>query len=101
MNGFDGRVSDNQYEKIAPGSDATITAVFTAPPADATKLWFMTDVLLPVEVPIQPAGAAALQEDSVLTGPRDDKAYVNTLMCTSEGALRREHGYALGYQAAQ
>ena len=84
--GFDGRVSDNQYEKIAPGAAATITAVFTAPPVDATKLWFMTDVLMPVEVPIQPAGAAALEDDPVLTGPRDDEAYVNTLMCTNEGA---------------
>jgi outer membrane protein OmpA-like peptidoglycan-associated protein len=46
----------------------------------------MTDVLVPVEVPIQPVGAAALADDQVLTGPRDDKAYVNTLMCTSEGA---------------
>lgn len=84
--GFDGRVSDNQYEEIAPGSAATITAVFTAPPPDATKLWFMTDVLLPVEVPIQPPDSPALQDDPVLTSPRNDEPYVNTLMCTSEGA---------------
>jgi outer membrane protein OmpA-like peptidoglycan-associated protein len=84
--GFDGRVSDNQYEKIAPGSATTITAVFTAPPPDATKLWFMTDVLQPVEVPIQPAGSAALIGDPVLTSRRDDGTYVNTLMCSSEGA---------------
>jgi outer membrane protein OmpA-like peptidoglycan-associated protein len=84
--GLDGRVSDNQYEKIAPGSAATITAVFSAPPPDATKLWFMTDVLLPVEVPIQPAGSDALEDDAVLKSPRDDEQYVNTLMCTSEGA---------------
>ncbi len=84
--GFDGRVSDRQYEEIAPGAAATITAVFTAPRQDATKLWFMTDVLLPVEVPVQPAGSVALVDDPVLTGPRDDEPYVNTLMCTSEGA---------------
>ena len=84
--GFDGRVSDNQYEKIAPGSAATITAVLTAPPPDATKLWFMTDVLLPVEVPIQPAGSPALADDPVLTSPRNDEPYVNTLICKSEGA---------------
>lgn len=84
--GFDGRVSDNQYEEIPPNSAATITAVFTAPPPDATKLWFMTDVLQPVEVPIQPAASAALTDDPVLTSPRDDEPFVNTLMCTSEGA---------------
>jgi outer membrane protein OmpA-like peptidoglycan-associated protein len=84
--GFDGRVSDNQYEKIAPGSTTTVTAVFTAPPPEATKLWFMTDVLLPVEVPIQPAGSPALTDDPVLTTPGDGEPYVNTLMCTSEGA---------------
>jgi hypothetical protein len=35
--GFDGRVSDNQYEKIAPGAAATITAVFTAPAVGMTR----------------------------------------------------------------
>lgn len=86
--GFDGRASENQYEEIAPGSAGTITAVFSAPPPDAAKLWFMTDVLLPVGVPIQPAGFAALIDDPVLTGPRDDESYVNTLMCASESAER-------------
>ena len=84
--GFDGRVSDNQYEEIAPGSATTITAVFTAPPQDTTKLWFMTDVLQPVEVPVQPEGAAALKDDAVLTGPRGDVPYVETLMCPNKGA---------------
>ena len=83
---FDGRVSDNQYEEIVPGSTATITAVFTAPPPDATKLWLMTDVLSPVLVPIQPAGSPALDNDPVLSSPRGDDRYVNTLMCKSEGA---------------
>ncbi len=55
--GFDGRVSANQYEEIAPGSTATITAVFTAPPEETMSMWFMTNVLLPVEVPIEPAGS--------------------------------------------
>jgi outer membrane protein OmpA-like peptidoglycan-associated protein len=85
--GFDGRVSDNQYEKIAPGSAATITAVFTAPPEDTTRLWFMTNVLLPVEVPVQPAGSAALKDDPVLTSPRGDEPHVDMLMCTSKGAV--------------
>jgi hypothetical protein len=67
--GFDGRVSDNQYEEIAPESTATITAVFTAPPQDTTKLWFITNVLQPVEVPVQPAGSAALKDDPVATSP--------------------------------
>jgi outer membrane protein OmpA-like peptidoglycan-associated protein len=84
--GADGRVSDNQYEKIAPGSATTITAVFTAPPADSTSLWFMTNVLLPVEVPIEPAGSRSLKDDPVLTGPRGSEPYVDTLMCANYGA---------------
>lgn len=83
--GFDGRVSANQYDEIAPGSAATITAVFTAPPQEATKLWFMTNVLLPVEIPIEPAGSASLKDDPVLTGPRGAEPYVNTLVCASTG----------------
>ncbi|MGH3677172.1 MAG: OmpA family protein [Mycobacterium sp.] len=83
--GLEGRVSDIEYDDIAPGSAATITAVFTAPPQDATKLWFLTDVLLPVEVPIQPAGSTALTDDPVLTGPRGPDPYVAAMVCTSEG----------------
>jgi outer membrane protein OmpA-like peptidoglycan-associated protein len=83
--GFDGRVSDNQYDEIAPGSATTITAVFTAPPQETTKLWFMTNVLLPVEVPIEPAGSAALKGDPVLTGPRGAEPYVATLVCARKG----------------
>jgi outer membrane protein OmpA-like peptidoglycan-associated protein len=84
-NGFDGRVSDNQYDEIAPSSAATITAVFTAPPQETTSLWFMTNVLQPVEVPIEPAGSSALKDDPVLTGPRGPEPYVNTLVCASKG----------------
>ncbi|HET6732800.1 OmpA family protein, partial [Mycobacterium sp.] len=83
--GFDGRVSDNQYDEIAPGSAATITAVFTAPPEETTSLWFMTNVLQPVEVPIEAAGSAALKDDPVLTGPRGPEPYVNTLICANTG----------------
>ena len=84
-NGLDGRVSANQYDEIAPGSASTITAVFTAPPLETTKLWFMTKVLLPVEVPIQPAGSAALKDDPVLTGPRGLDPHVTTMVCASKG----------------
>lgn len=84
-NGFDGRVSDNQYDEIAPGSAATITAVFTAPPEETTKLWFMTDVLRPVEVPVEPVGSASLKDDPVLSGPRGDNPYVDTLVCAFKG----------------
>jgi len=83
--GLEGRVSDNEDEEIAPNSTATLTAVFTAPPQEATKMWFMSDALLPVEVPIQPAGSAALIDDPVLTGPRGTDAYVQSMVCTSEG----------------
>jgi outer membrane protein OmpA-like peptidoglycan-associated protein len=84
-NGFDGRVS-GQYEKIAPGSAATITAVFTAPPQESTKLWFMNDVLQPVEVPIEPVGSDSLIDDPVLRGQSGGEPYVNTLMCPNRGA---------------
>ena len=40
------------------------------------QLWFMTDVLLPVEAPIQPAASDALSDDPVLTSPRHDEPYV-------------------------
>ncbi len=83
--GFDGRVSANQYEEIAPGSTATITAVFTAPPEETMSMWFMTNVLLPVEVPIEPAGSGSLKDDPVLTGPRGPAPYVGTLMCANYG----------------
>jgi outer membrane protein OmpA-like peptidoglycan-associated protein len=82
---MDGRISDNQYEEIEPGSAATITAVFTAPPEETTTLWFMTNVLLPVEVPIESAGSDSLDDDPVLTGPRIAEPYVDTLMCAKYG----------------
>jgi outer membrane protein OmpA-like peptidoglycan-associated protein len=84
--GFDGRVSDNQYEEIAPGSAATVTAVFTAPPEETTRLWFITDVLLPVEVPIEPAGSTSLKDDPVLTGRSGPEPYVNVMTCANWGS---------------
>ena len=62
--------------------------MFTAPPEETTKLWFMTDVLLPVEVPIEPAGSASLKDDPVLTGPRGAEPYVDTLLCATTGPKR-------------
>ncbi len=83
--GLDGLVSENQYEEIAPGSATTITAVFTAPPEETTSLWFMNNVLLPVEVPIEPAGSASLKDDPVLAAPRGSEPYVDTLLCANYG----------------
>jgi outer membrane protein OmpA-like peptidoglycan-associated protein len=83
--GFDGRVSDNQYDEIEPGSAATITAVFTAPPQETSKMWLLTDVLEPVEVPVEPVGATSLQDDPVLSGARGANPYVDTLICASSG----------------
>jgi outer membrane protein OmpA-like peptidoglycan-associated protein len=83
--GFDGRVSDIQYDDIAPGSATTLTAVFTAPPSETTKVWFTSNVLLPVEVPIMPAGSFALKDDPVLHGTHGEDPYVEAMVCASEG----------------
>ncbi len=83
--GLKGRVSDNYNDDIAPGSAATFTAVFTAPPQETTKLWLLADVLQPVEVPIEPNGSTALKDDPVLTGPRGAEPYVAAMACASKG----------------
>ena len=83
---LNGRVSDNQYEEVEPGSSTTVTAIFTAPPEETTSLWFMTNVLLPVEVPISPVGSPLLDDDPVLKTPRGAEPFVDTLLCTNYGA---------------
>ncbi len=99
--GFDGRVSDNQYEEIAPGSTATITAVFTAPPQDTTKLWFMTNVLQPVEIPVQPAGSAALEGRPRAHGPAGRQVVRRCAGVHEQGRRSRGRRNAGGDQAAQ
>ncbi|HEX2286881.1 MAG TPA: OmpA family protein [Mycobacterium sp.] len=82
--GIDGRITELDKE-IAPGSSATLTAVFTAPPQETTKLWMLSNVTAPVEVPIQPAGSAALTDDAVLTGARGADPYVYPAVCAKTG----------------
>jgi hypothetical protein len=43
-----------------------VTVVFPVPSAETTSMLFVMNGLLPVRVPVQPPGAAALREDPVL-----------------------------------
>jgi outer membrane protein OmpA-like peptidoglycan-associated protein len=82
--GLDGRLTALD-DKIAPGSSATLTAVFTAPPQETTKLWMFSNVTLPVEVPIASAGSAELSDDPVLSGPRGADPFVYPVVCAKTG----------------
>ena len=56
--GNDGRISESNGEQVPPGGAVTVTAVFTAPPAEVTELTVFIDGMLPVAVPVQ-AGRVA------------------------------------------
>jgi len=64
--GLDGRLSDSNGDTVPPGGTVLVTAMFAAPPEDATQLAVIIDGLLPVQVPVQPAGSPALVDDPVL-----------------------------------
>jgi len=70
---------------VPPGRSVTMTAVFSAPTQETTKMLVLVAGMLPVEVPVQPAGAAALREDPVLhDGPPTDPA-IGLLKCLVAG----------------
>ena len=50
---------------MPPGGTLTVTAVFPAPPEETTELAVLIDGMLPVQVPVQPAGPT-LVDDPVL-----------------------------------
>jgi hypothetical protein len=83
--GNSGRISESNGEVVAPDESVTVTAVFTAPPAETTALTVLVDGLLPVEVPVQPAGSAVLVDDPVLRGGQLSEPLVSPLMCSVTG----------------
>jgi hypothetical protein len=83
--GLSGRISESNGEVVAPGGSVTVTAVFTAPPAETTALTVLVDGLLPVEVPVQPAGSADLVDDPVLHGEQPSDPLVSPVMCSVTG----------------
>lgn len=91
--GNDGRISDSNGTQVPPGGAVTVTAVFTAPPAETTELTAFVDGFLPVAVPVQPAGSPTLLDDPVLTGtgptgtgPSDPN--VKPIVCAASGPGR-------------
>ncbi|MDT7580276.1 MAG: OmpA-OmpF porin, family [Pseudonocardiales bacterium] len=87
--GNDGRISDSNGTQVPPGGAVTVTAVFTAPPAETSELTAFIDGFLPVAVPVQPAGSPTLLDDPVLTaiGPGSDPN-VKPIVCAASGPGR-------------
>jgi outer membrane protein OmpA-like peptidoglycan-associated protein len=86
--GNDGRISESNGEQVPPGGAVTVTAVFTAPPAEVTELTAFIDGFLPVAVPVQPAGSSTLVDDPVLTATGTSPANVKPVLCTAAGPGR-------------
>ncbi len=86
--GNDGRISESNGEQIPPGGAVTVTAVFTAPPAEVTELTAFIDGFLPVAVPVQAAGSATLVDDPVLTATGTSPPNVKPVLCTADGPGR-------------
>ncbi|MDT7619576.1 MAG: OmpA-OmpF porin, family [Pseudonocardiales bacterium] len=61
-----GRLSGNWMTPVAPDQSITLTAVFAAPPPEATSMLVALGDLLPVQVPITPTGSAVLRSDPIL-----------------------------------
>ena len=64
--GAGGRLSESNGDVVPPGGTVMVTAMFPAPPEDVTALTVIIDGMLPVQVPVQPAGSPALVDDPVL-----------------------------------
>ncbi len=58
--GLSGRLSENNGDDVPPGGTLTVTAVFPAPPEETTELAVLIDGMLPVQVPVQPAGSPTI-----------------------------------------
>jgi len=86
--GNDGRISESNGEQAPPGGAVTVTAVFTAPPAEVTELTAFIDGFLPVPVPVQAAGSATLVADPVLTATGTSPPNVKPVLCTADGPGR-------------
>ncbi|MCU1653290.1 MAG: OmpA/MotB domain protein [Pseudonocardia sp.] len=79
------RYSTSAADQIPVGGSTTVTVVFPAPPAETTSMLFVMNGLLPVRVPVQPPGAAALREDPVLHAAATPEEFpkVAPLICGS------------------
>jgi OOP family OmpA-OmpF porin len=86
--GNDGRISESNGEQVPPGGAVTVTAVFTAPPAEVTELTAFIDGFLPVAVPVQAVGSATLADDPVLTATGTSPPNVKPVLCTAAGPGR-------------
>jgi outer membrane protein OmpA-like peptidoglycan-associated protein len=70
---------------VPPGGAITVTAVFPAPPEETTELAVLIDGMLPVQVPVQPAGSPALVDDPVLRASSDGEPRVGAVLCPATG----------------
>jgi outer membrane protein OmpA-like peptidoglycan-associated protein len=86
--GNDGRISESNRAQVPPGGAVTVTAVFTAPPAEVTELTAFIDGFLPVAVPVQPAGSPTLVDDPVLEATGTSPPNVKPVLCTADGPGR-------------
>jgi outer membrane protein OmpA-like peptidoglycan-associated protein len=68
-------------DRIAPGATSTLTAVFSAPPAETTEMLVMIPSLDPTFVAVQPLGADALVDSPVLSGPVPPAPLVAPIVC--------------------
>lgn len=76
------RISASAAQDIPVGGSATITIVFQAPVVETGSMLVVVNGLVPVQVPVQPAGSAALDDDAVLRIPTSDDARTAPLRCT-------------------
>ncbi|HEY0575150.1 MAG TPA: OmpA family protein [Pseudonocardia sp.] len=76
------KMSANVDEYVQPGQSATVTAVFAAPPAETTTMLVAIDPMLPMQVPVQPAGPA-LTPDPILTAPTEESRAFSPLVCSA------------------
>lgn len=84
------RASASTEKPVKAGQSSTVTLVYPAPPAEATSMLVMVDGFLPVQVPVQAAGAPGLKDDPVLHQDdvpiSEDNQPVQPLVCPVEGA---------------
>jgi outer membrane protein OmpA-like peptidoglycan-associated protein len=88
--GNDGRISESNGDQVPAGRTVTVTAVFTAPPAETTELTAFIDGFLPVAVPVQPAGSPTLVDDPILKAAVSNAAgqnptNVKPVLCVADG----------------
>jgi outer membrane protein OmpA-like peptidoglycan-associated protein len=86
--GNDGRISESNGAQVPPGGAVTVTAVFTAPPAEVTELTAFIDGFLTVAVSVRPAGSPTLVDDPVLQSTGTSPPNVKPVLCAADGPGR-------------